>query len=215
MNSARDNILQRLRTTSPDPCRLAEREHINRFGWTQEQRIERFRRNMEAVRAEVLLCTENNWIEHLEQICKQYEFNNLLISEKTRFGEQILENRTLMPRLISYDRDIEHWQNELFYDVDAGFTTTLGAIAETGTLILWPDRDQPRLMSLVPPVHIAIVEKDRLFTTFAEAIVEQQWVETGMPTNALLISGPSKSADIEQTLAYGVHGPKDLIVIVV
>jgi L-lactate dehydrogenase complex protein LldG len=36
-----------------------------------------------------------------------------------------------------------------------------------------------------------------------------------MPSNALLISGPSKSADIEQTLAYGVHGPKELVVILV
>jgi L-lactate dehydrogenase complex protein LldG len=43
----------------------------------------------------------------------------------------------------------------------------------------------------------------------------QGWVQNGMPTNTLLISGPSKSADIEQTLAYGVHGPKELVVILV
>jgi L-lactate dehydrogenase complex protein LldG len=43
---------------------------------------------------------------------------------------------------------------------------------------------------------------------------EQGWAQA-MPTNALLISGPSKTADIEQTLAYGVHGPKRLIVLVV
>jgi L-lactate dehydrogenase complex protein LldG len=36
-----------------------------------------------------------------------------------------------------------------------------------------------------------------------------------MPTNALLISGPSKSADIEQTLAYGVHGPKELVILLI
>ena len=44
-------------------------------------------------------------------------------------------------------------------------------------------------------------------------MIKQRWAEA-MPTNALLISGPSKSADIEQTLAYGVHGPKELIVLV-
>ena len=42
----------------------------------------------------------------------------------------------------------------------------------------------------------------------------QNW-SSGMPTNALLISGPSKTADIEQTLAYGVHGPKELIVLMI
>ena len=68
-------------------------------------------------------------------------------------------------------------------------------------------------MSLVPPVHIALLDTDKLYTTFAEAIQAEDWVAEGMPTNALLISGPSKSADIEQTLAYGVHGPKELVVI--
>jgi len=42
----------------------------------------------------------------------------------------------------------------------------------------------------------------------------QGWAER-MPTNVVLVSGPSKTADIEQTLAYGVHGPKELIVLVV
>jgi L-lactate dehydrogenase complex protein LldG len=45
-------------------------------------------------------------------------------------------------------------------------------------------------------------------------MLAQRWHER-MPTNALLISGPSKTADIEQTLAYGVHGPKELIVLVI
>ncbi|MEC7376269.1 MAG: LUD domain-containing protein, partial [Pseudomonadota bacterium] len=71
-----------------------------------------------------------------------------------------------------------------------------------------------RLMSLVPPVHVAVLRASELYTTFHEAIHAQNWA-TGMPTNALLISGPSKTADIEQTLAYGVHGPKELIVLMI
>jgi L-lactate dehydrogenase complex protein LldG len=78
-----------------------------------------------------------------------------------------------------------------------------------------PNSDEPRLMSLVPPIHIALLDTAKLYSTFAEAIQAQGWVQHGMPTNALLISGPSKSADIEQTLAYGVHGPKELVVILV
>lgn len=67
-----------------------------------------------------------------------------------------------------------------------------------------PDEQEPRLMSLVPPVHIAVLKAEKIHDTLAEA----------MPTNLLLISGPSKTADIELTLAFGVHGPKELIVFI-
>ena len=69
-------------------------------------------------------------------------------------------------------------------------------------------------MSLVAPIHVAVLFASELYTTFHEAMQAQNW-KAGMPTNALLISGPSKTADIEQTLAYGVHGPKELIVLVI
>ena len=100
------------------------------------------------------------------------------------------------------------------HGVDAGFTTTLGGIAETGTLVLWPNADEPRLMSLLPPIHVALVQESAVTDSLAELIRVQDWAAR-MPTNAVLISGPSKTADIEQTLAYGVHGPKELIVLVV
>ena len=90
----------------------------------------------------------------------------------------------------------------------------MGGIAETGVIILWPDKKEPRLVSLVPPIHIAVLEAEKIYNTFSEAIETGNWPDK-MPTNVLLISGPSKTADIELTLAFGVHGPKELIVIIV
>ena len=86
------------------------------------------------------------------------------------------------------------------------------AIAETGTLILWPDEKEPRLMSLVPPLHIVLLDAATIYNTFYEAMTSEGWKD-GLPTNALLISGPSKTADIQQTLAYGAHGPRELVVL--
>ena len=100
----------------------------------------------------------------------------------------------------------------MFTGTPASLTAARAAIAETGTLILWPDADEPRLMSLVPPVHIVLLDANRIYNTFFEATRTEAWKD-GLPTNALLISGPSKTADIQVTLAYGAHGPKELIVL--
>jgi L-lactate dehydrogenase complex protein LldG len=102
---------------------------------------------------------------------------------------------------------------ETLFKVDVGITSTRGAIAETGAIVLWPGEKEPRLLSLVPPVHIAILEADKIFNTFCEMVQTENWPEH-MPTNAVLVSGPSKTADIELVLAFGVHGPKELIVLI-
>ncbi|CAO3458625.1 LutC/YkgG family protein [Azospirillum largimobile] len=129
-------------------------------------------------------------------------------------GERGFEGMGEGPALIPYDRPVEDLKPQLFETIDAGLTTTRGAIAETGSLILWPTADEPRTLSLVPHIHVAILRTDALYDTFLQAMRDQGWAQA-MPTNALLVSGPSKTADIEQTLAYGVHGPKRLVVLVV
>jgi L-lactate dehydrogenase complex protein LldG len=53
---------------------------------------------------------------------------------------------------------------------------------------------------------------DTLHSDFYSAITAEGWTQ-GLPTNALLISGPSKTADIQQTLAYGAHGPRELVLL--
>ena len=67
----------------------------------------------------------------------------------------------------------------------------MGAIAETGSLILKPDEQEPRLLSLVPPIHLAVLDSKRIYSTFSEAIREEGWSRP-MPTNVLLISGLPK-----------------------
>jgi L-lactate dehydrogenase complex protein LldG len=103
----------------------------------------------------------------------------------------------------------------LFYTIDASLTEAAAAIADTGTLLLLPSIAEPRTMSLVPPVHVALLRTSSLVSNFNDLIVQQQWPDNALPTNALLISGPSKTADIQQTLAYGAHGPKALIVLLI
>jgi L-lactate dehydrogenase complex protein LldG len=67
-------------------------------------------------------------------------------------------------------------------------------------------------MSLVPHIHFVLLDAASIHSDLHSAITSEGWKD-GLPTNALLIGGPSKTADIQQTLAYGAHGPKELIVL--
>jgi L-lactate dehydrogenase complex protein LldG len=61
-------------------------------------------------------------------------------------------------------------------------------------------------------VHVVLLDVDAIHADFHAAISAEGW-SSGLPSNALLISGPSKTADIQQTLAYGAHGPRELVVL--
>jgi len=214
-SQSRANILNKLRNSSSNASIHddLDRRQYAKHDWDNETQLQNFIQRMEAVRAEIHVSTIDVWPALLAELCATKQCKNLLVPKNSQWAQQI-EEQTDLPNLLNYDKEIESWKEQLFYEVDASFTSTLGGIAETGSLIVWPNADEPRLMSLVPPIHFAILERKNLFSTFAEAMREMDWASQ-MPTNALLISGPSKSADIEQTLAYGVHGPKELIVIVV
>ncbi|WP_111640645.1 LutC/YkgG family protein [Marinimicrobium alkaliphilum] len=108
---------------------------------------------------------------------------------------------------------MEDWKEQLFNEVEVGITSAHCALAATGTLVLRPGADEPRSLSLVPPCHILLLREQTLYNDLTHAMVDQRWAEQ-MPTNMLLVSGPSKTADIQQTLAYGAHGPRTLVVII-
>ncbi|KVM95053.1 LutC/YkgG family protein [Burkholderia diffusa] len=115
---------------------------------------------------------------------------------------------------VPFDRPIEAWKAELFDTIDAGFTVARSGIAATGTVVLAPDAGTPRTVSLVPPLHVALVHANTLHADLHAAVHAERW-HTGMPTNVVLVSGPSKTSDIQQTLAYGAHGPRNLWVVIV
>jgi L-lactate dehydrogenase complex protein LldG len=102
--------------------------------------------------------------------------------------------------------------NDIF-SYDVGITTAQAAIAETGTLVLDSADERHRLVSLVPPVHIAIVDASRICETLGEVLAV---LRNGKDLSRAVtfVTGPSRTADIEQTLTVGVHGPRELYVII-
>ena len=95
---------------------------------------------------------------------------------------------------------------------DIGLSLADAALAETGSVVISSGPGKSRLAILLPPVHIAIVPPGRITTDLFTWTASR----TGpRPANLTLISGPSKTADIEQTMAIGVHGPKRFMVIAI
>lgn len=185
--------------------------------FSRKEKIEKLKTLMEAMRTEVYIGSAKIWETNLAEILDQRNVKSLLYAPSTDIG-QALENHWKNSsghslQLIPYENDIEQFKETVF-NVDAGITSAAGAIAETGALILWPSEKEPRLMSIVPSIHIAVLKADTIHSTLIDAMHKENWPER-MPTNIVLVSGPSKTADIEMTLAFGVHGPKELIVLIV
>ncbi len=101
---------------------------------------------------------------------------------------------------------------ELCASVEAGITSADYALADTGTLVLLSTPAEARMISLLPPAHIAVVPSSRLLTGLDELF-------TLLPDPAaaasamVLVTGPSRTADIEQILVRGVHGPGEITVV--
>jgi L-lactate dehydrogenase complex protein LldG len=89
------------------------------------------------------------------------------------------------------------------YDYDAGVTDVYAAVAETGSLVIKNSAEHGRALSLVPAVHVAIVEPKNLVADLVDFFEKLQRDGGG----ATIITGPSKTADIEMDLVVGVHGP--------
>jgi len=93
---------------------------------------------------------------------------------------------------------------------DVGLSLATAALAETGTVVVATDANTSRLTGLLPPVHLVLASTRHLTTDIFTWTAQRP--ET-LPASVTLISGPSKTADIEQTMAVGVHGPGRFIVI--
>jgi L-lactate dehydrogenase complex protein LldG len=98
---------------------------------------------------------------------------------------------------------------------DIGITSCDWAIAETGTLMVCSRPGQERVASLLPPVYFSIVEREQIVPDLIDAIGSVRTADGTLPSNITLITGPSKTGDIELELTTGVHGPGKWRVIVV
>jgi L-lactate dehydrogenase complex protein LldG len=96
----------------------------------------------------------------------------------------------------------------------AGLTGAQGGLADSGTLALLSGPARPRLASLLPPIHIALLSRKLIYPSMADFMAAHS-EHVSRAGNLVFITGPSRTADIELTLTLGVHGPRELYIIIV
>jgi L-lactate dehydrogenase complex protein LldG len=121
---------------------------------------------------------------------------------------KLLEALAVPETLRAAGVDLRYWEElakDELYDLDAGLTDAFGAVAETGSIAIRSSPVHGRSLSLVPPVHIAVIEPKVISPDLFDFFNRLQ--REGVGTGTVLITGPSKTADIEMNLVTGVHGP--------
>jgi L-lactate dehydrogenase complex protein LldG len=223
--NARNHILDRLRAADVAPLNapvLPQGVAVDDYGYHPEY-WENLEKNLVAAHAEVIQAGPRHWRQHVAEVCQIKGIQRLLMPGQPPLPgaeRQLPGPATWMtpwengPELTVFDSPIENFKDVLFDDIDAGLTIAECAIADTGTLVLRSTPWQPRTLSLVPPIHICLLDARCLYPDLTSAMHIEGW-QRDMPSNLIFVSGPSKTADIQQTLAYGAHGPKELIVILV
>lgn len=165
--------------------------------------IDRFSASLEAVLGTCLVVkNESEAREKISEIIADCGAKKIVIS-----NSELLKN--ILPNDIEF---LENADKTQLFESDLGITSAQFAIAETGTLVLESDRENHRLISLVPPIHLCILEAKNIKQTLGEVL---EATSKNLSKTITFITGASRTSDIELTLAIGVHGPGELFVIVI
>ncbi|HUB26200.1 MAG TPA: LUD domain-containing protein [Tepidisphaeraceae bacterium] len=120
----------------------------------------------------------------------------------------LLDRLGLLAALQSAGFEARSWQSmtlDELYDFDCGITEVYRAVAETGSLVIRPGPAHGRGLSLVCPIYVAIVEPKNLVPDLVDLF--EILAADPFPAATHIMTGPSKTADIEMNLVTGVHGP--------
>jgi L-lactate utilization protein LutC len=111
-------------------------------------------------------------------------------------------------------RSIDPYSREAIAEVEVGITSADYALADTGSLVFFSESGESRLLSLLPPCHIAVIESSKIVPSLDD-VFRLRPLPGDESSAMVVITGPSRTADIEMRLVRGVHGPGEIHVIVI
>jgi len=221
LQSARDEILGRLKAAPKTKISIRPfLPPLKEVSLGKEELINQFAEMFTAETGIVYRVKNNDHVlEKLTEIVKQEGLKSVMVStdnvlasfDLPAWGNKIDVN-VMSPKDFKCRDD---FKDAVFDRADAGITGVDFAVAESGTLGLIHDKNQARLISLAPILHIAIVPVERVFPVY-EPVMEKVFLKKeSLPGQFVFITGPSMTGDIQGHLFKGMHGPRRVIVILV
>lgn len=209
---AKETVLHRVRTALGRSAGQAVPEpppvYFNAPKLPPEDRVEAFRIALESLAGKVV---------HAQSQGEARDYVGGLIAGKTAVASNApyLEECGIraLPEVQGGVTD-KDTQRQLCASCDFGITSADYALANTGSLVMLASPAEQRLVSLLPPVHIAVLPVSRLLSSLDELLVVLP-NPAEQTSSMVLITGPSRSADIELILVRGVHGPGEIHVVLV
>lgn len=228
MNSARERILRRLKITQrslsdanpnshTDPlsgstAHQGEHQADARTAGPSGQGLTQLLENLSQNRIEVVRGGQDQAEQLVSRLASQGLTRWLLGSSALADSFESLIAGVPGTETTRFIENFEVLKNHIFDKIDVGLSSAHAAIADTGTLLLRPDATEPRTLSLIPPVHVIVLNPHHIFGNLESCLASIPDTALRQNSNTLFISSPSKTADIQQKLAYGAHGPKRVIV---
>jgi L-lactate dehydrogenase complex protein LldG len=199
MKPARREILEKLKQSKVS---VPEKPDFDEpvFHALKNPPIDALKTNLEAVNGNIHIAQNTDeLLDRLKDFLKNFAPEKIYCNE-------IAVRQILNKGKIAYNKN-----TEIPEDTEVGITGCEFLIAQTGSALLSSAQKGGRQLFIYPAVHVIIAAKKQLVNTLEEAYQAISEKYTGdLPSQLLLITGPSRTADIEKTLTLGAHGPKQL-----
>ncbi|MFC4809673.1 LutC/YkgG family protein [Paenibacillus sp. GCM10023250] len=181
----------------------------NGFAWPLEERIERFRANFKAAGGHTeRLATMEDARAFIAGKAAEMGAKHVIRQNQPELNALGLEDAMPDASFAVWNSDPQEQWKARAAEADFGIVVADYAAAYTGSIAVLSSKDKGRSVSLLPTVLIAIIPVERLHTRLGEILVNFDRAGRGnLPAGIHFISGPSRSADIENDLTIGVHGP--------
>lgn len=216
MNS-RDSILQSLRAARPEksperPAVVKDRDVFLNYSATREEMLAQFIQRQENLSGEVFVCADlPDLAAKLFTVLQDFEPSSCLYHTDPLI-DQIFDTKPALKEFFD-SADISGISSPDFSHYQAGLTTVDFLAARTGSLVINSISDGGRRLSVLPPVHIALARESQLVPSL-DAAMAQMPGDSMNWSYATIITGPSRTSDIEKKLVLGAHGPKRLIILI-